>query len=704
MAAPRLEEFEFSTTTKYIIEIGNLYMRFFLNGAAVETAPDTPLELTTVYTTAQVAELQLHAVGDVIYITHPDVPVYKLIRTSALVWTISIVVFDEPPMLDENLTATTIAASGTTGSITLTATTAIFNDLHVGSYWKIGHKRNGDYIDKNFSDGAGNSGWVQIFGKFNIRTYGVWDAEVEIQKKLNGVTTTVLKFNGKSDRNVDTEAEAFEDAQYRIAYNTITSQTSPARTMIEWPDAVLYGIVKITAVASDGLTATATTIEDLEDTSATDLWSEGAWSDYRGYPRTSTLFEQRLLFGGTTYQPKTFWGSVTGDLENFNRGLALDNDSFTFSLYAKKNNIIQWMEAMDALVIGTASSVFRARGDDLGNAITPSRIDIKRKLGMGSEYIQPVVYEDTIFFVKRQKEKIIELIFDGSSDSFVSPVRELTLKSEHLFTSGIVSMSFQREPIPTLWVVNEDGQLLGGTYDRDQNVLGWARHESPGASGLFKSVACIYGNIGSNDEVWVSVSRTINSSERFFIERLNPTVWTDKEDAFFVDSGATYDGSPTNSFTGLSHLANEEIDVLADGVVYKDIQVDGSGGFNLPSGVTASKVQAGLRYESWLQPFRIDADEKVGVHMGRKKRIDGLKLVLKDSLGLRTYNGEKEYDETERFEPKGVDTDKPLFTGDHECDFQTGFHDDPTLIIKQTDPLPSNILAIIPIYEVTETK
>ena len=48
-----------------------------------------------------------------------------------------------------------------------------------------------------------------------------------------------------------------------------------------------------------------------------DNWHESSFSNYRGYPRTVTIFEQRLIYGGTILAPDTLYGSMTGNFFHF---------------------------------------------------------------------------------------------------------------------------------------------------------------------------------------------------------------------------------------------------------------------------------------------------------------------------------------------------------------------------------------------------
>ena len=108
MASPAiLWKFEFSVTTVFVIEVGDLYMRFFKLGAAVTDSAGI-YELTTTYAEADLFDLQYKQINDVIYITHPDYPVQKLSRVADNSWTIEEVAFLVPALLDENLTDTTI--------------------------------------------------------------------------------------------------------------------------------------------------------------------------------------------------------------------------------------------------------------------------------------------------------------------------------------------------------------------------------------------------------------------------------------------------------------------------------------------------------------------------------------------------------------------------------------------------------------------
>lgn len=702
-----LHRFQFSTTTTYVLELTDLWMRFYANGQQILNPSGDPYEIATPYDESDLYDLQLDQVGDVIRIVHPDYPPHSLSRIADDDWELEEIAFNTPPFLDENITATTITPSGITGSISLTASTDIFLSGHVGSRWRIGHLRSAGRIEFDIT-GNGNSSTLEVLGTYNVRTYGNWGADLLVQRSTDGGTNweTVANFHafmnsgGQGSRSVDAEATAAENALYRLRIENFDSATE-AKAILENFDAVVYGVVEITAVGS-GQDADATVVTELHAATATDLWSEGAWSEERGYPRTVVVHEQRMVYGGTDYLPSTIWGSVVDDFDNFLTGDG-DDLSYAHTLAGKELNAIQWLASQTVLLLGTTGSEWRVYGDTQGGIITAGRIDAKQQSYHGSEYMAAVNTGDAVLFMERKGRHIRELAFVLEADKWVA--NDLMLFAEHLTdesTGRILQMAWQPDA-RILWCVTEDGRLLGLTYDRQQQVIGWHIHST---DGLFKSVATIYGDVDGQDEVWVVVARTLGSETLEYVERFYPLPWEDKEDGFFVDSALAYSGSPFNQFAGLSHLAGESIDILADGVVYLDVEVEAGGTFALPSGVTASTVRAGLRYESVLSPFRFDADTQLGVHATKTKIVNSLALRL-----LRSCMPQYLQDGTERqgVEPEGMGTidpgDPPLLGAseavDVDVDFNSGHATNPTVTIKEHRPLPLTVLAMVAGYDVS---
>jgi len=105
----------------------------------------TPYELaSTPWTEEQVSALKWAGVGDILYVVHPEVAIYKISRTGHDVWTCDIVDWDSPPWKEMNDSAITLDPAAVTGSdIAIVASAAFFTSSHVGAYFK---QANGFYL------------------------------------------------------------------------------------------------------------------------------------------------------------------------------------------------------------------------------------------------------------------------------------------------------------------------------------------------------------------------------------------------------------------------------------------------------------------------------------------------------------------------------------------------------------------------------
>lgn len=79
------------------------------------------IELTTTYATADLFQLKFAQSADILYVTHPSYKPRKISRTSDTAWTITDITFADGPFLNTNVETTTLTLSGTTGSVTVTA-------------------------------------------------------------------------------------------------------------------------------------------------------------------------------------------------------------------------------------------------------------------------------------------------------------------------------------------------------------------------------------------------------------------------------------------------------------------------------------------------------------------------------------------------------------------------------------------------------
>lgn len=552
--AVRLIPFEFSITQAYILEFGDEYMRVYRNGGQILDG-GSPFEIATPYDTdagTDLFDIQFVQSADTMYLVHPDHAVRQLTRTDHTAWTLTATTFQRGPFLGENETAVTLTPSAATGSITLTASDETFNADHVGALWQVTHtaaavNESGSFSN-NGSEQNSASVTVQLGRKFDFTTHGTWAGDLSLQKSFDsGVTwKDVIPVHYESDGNIQfSEEETANDAIYRVHAEAgaagIDSGTVTFNLTARSFD--VNGVVTITGLTDPNI-VTGTVTNTLGGTTATAFWNEGAWSADEGYPNTVCFFEERLCFAGTTNSPQTVWLSRSDDWPNFLAG-TLDTSALQYTLSANQVNAIRWMAPQNAILIGTSGGEWRL-GASRDEPLTWENRVAHRQSTYGSAYIQSVMVNNVVLYAQRQAKKVRELAFSFELDNWVSP--DMTVLSEHITGDGIVQFAFQKTPDPILWCVTAGGDLAALTYNREQEVVAWHEHTTEGD---YESVAVIPGD--GEDEVWVSVERTINSSTVRYVEQFQPRDFgDDQEDAFFVDSGLTFDGGAAITVTDIT--------------------------------------------------------------------------------------------------------------------------------------------------------
>jgi hypothetical protein len=213
--------------------------------------------------------------------------------------------------------------------------------------------------------------------------------------------------------------------------------------------------------------------QDLGSATATTDWALGAWSEHTGYPKTVSFFEQRLIFGGSTFYPQTIWASESGFYEHFHAGDGSPADSFIYTIAANKVNTIRWLAPARDLIVGTAGGEFKV-GRPTGEPLQPDNVQITQQTTYGGYSTQPIQIGNAVLFVQRQRKKIRELAYRFEDDAYLAP--DMTLLAEHITGNGIVDVDYAQEPQSIYWAVREDGTLLGLTYQREEDVVAWHRH------------------------------------------------------------------------------------------------------------------------------------------------------------------------------------------------------------------------------------
>lgn len=671
----------------------------------------TTMNITSPYLTADLFQLKIESRADVMYITHPDYEPRKLSRTSHIDWTLEVLGLPDGPFRDENTdTADTITASATTGTaITLTATGhapfvmgldaghkpsgaiatskgqtgALFSLVHAVGTGAEPYTANIGAVLANANDKT-NEIAVAKGVTWDYTTLGTWEGTVKLEREYgdSGVWEAIHTVTSVDNKNVEVSGtEERSGAKYRIKMTASGSAAETCDVELSLRDVSHIGIVKITEVASP-TSATAEVLTTIGATNATHRWSEGVWSNYRGWPIAVSISpEERLTFAGSSTEPLTIWGSIIGDFTSMRIG-DLDDDAIIFTLIGTgQQNTIRWIVPKTALMIGTVGGEHLLGASGENEVLTPSNVQAKVQTTKGSKDIQALIVDQAILFVQRGGRKVRELLYDFDADSHRAD--DLTVFSNHITESGIVNMNFQRTPDPVLWCVRVDGEIAVMVYERSQKVFSWSRIVTRSGD-EFESAAIIYGGAGNEDEVWVTVKRSVNDSTVRYIERFKPRDWgSDQEDAFFVDSGLKYDSTSTSTITGLDHLEGETVSIWADGLVQTDKTVSG-GAITLAT--AASIVVVGLPYHETtiLKPMKLDM---------RSLGLATTKKISKAIVNLyKTYGGEYGPDTSNMTDFSYSDTN--LYTGYKEVPFAAGYEREGDIIIRATGPAPMTVLSL----------
>jgi len=667
----RLIGFEFSDTQAYVIEFGNLYLRFYMNAGQIESSPGVPYEIVSPYATADLAKLKYVQSADVMYLAHPDYAPRKLTRTAHTAWTLNAITFLPPPTAEAQYkpAATLDPAAASGNNILFTASANVFLAADVDRHIISGVARAAIQVVDTAA--TVHADILDAFPDASVIASGAWG--------LNGSPNTKLTPDKKEPVGgtvtLTTTLAAFRSADVG-KYVKIND-----------------GIVKLTVFTS----STSVKGEIIKSLSATTEAQAGtwtlevaAWSASRGYPAAVSFHEGRLDFAGTYTQPQTVWGSASGDFENFGIGTQ-GGDAYEFGIAANKVNNVRWLLPSRVLLVGTKGGEFRVSGGaDL--PITPTNVDAKSETTYGSNFVVPVRVGSAILFVQRSGRKVREMAFSLDFDSYVAP--DLTVLAEHIFPIGktIEEMDFQQDPDPVLWVVRSDGLLCAMSYDRSNDVIGWHRHPMDGA---VESVSVIPHPDGDREQVWLSVRRTINGATARYVEYL------DDAGGFYgdlhTDCTLTYSGAPATTFGGLDHLRGKVVQILGDGAYYGEQTVPASGTAQVVISPAASVVSIGLAYVSTMETLRAEVQSATGSVQSLKKRQAKIAIRMLESMGFK-INGEQQ--------PARRSTDlmgsPPTLQSKDFTTIKLGWDTEARSLVEQAFPFPCNVLGIFATLDVAD--
>lgn len=712
----RLISFKFSTSDTYALEFTDGIMRVYRNGGLVEASPGVPYTMAHPFNEAELFDIRYTQSADIMIMVHPNHKPQKLSRFAHNNWTIG----------DISLVPSIAAPSSATAT-----------------------------------PNAGGS----------ASTTQTWRYQI-----------TAVKDDG---------TQTIEES-LPVTSNSITVKTDNLNASVTWAavaGANYYNVYKDNAGAGVfGFIGKATTTSFSDNNitpTKTDTPPTGAdpFVGANNYPSAVAFYQQRLTFGATNNKPQTLWFSKTGVFFNFGYSTPQkDDDSIIWTMASTEVNRIQHLTPL-AAALGTFTdgAEWLIQGTTAG--FTPKTINGSQQTSNGIGDVKPILINNQLLYTQERGKSVIAFGYSLNSDGFTG--NDISILSSHLLQQyGITDWAYQKIPNSIIWGVREDGAMLGLTYVAEQEVIAWHRHDT---DGQFKSVCAIPE--GREDSLYCCVQRVIGGVTKYYVERMasrNLPRLLDTPDvrqAFFVDSGLTYDGTNKTgttitltggtdwkypevvtatasaalfsagdvgkqiqysgnlfaesvrleiiSFTsstvvqvrpfgkipdesrnvasifwawaittlsGLSHLEGKGVSILADGnVETSQIVTGGSVTISTPSAI----IHVGLPYTSELETLELNVPNAETLQ-DKHKIISKVTAVFKESrggfVGTRR-DGDNLFEIKQRDDADDYNT-IALQTGKSTISVTDTWEGRGKVIVRQVDPLPFNVLALIPQVDV----
>lgn len=254
-------------------------------------------------------------------------------------------------------------------------------------------------------------------------------------------------------------------------------------------------------------------------------------------PRAVGYYEQRRVFGGTNAKPDTSEFSQIGRHNNFARSdPSQDDDAITATLSSDSVNEIRHYVPLTNLLVFTSGSEWSVRaGPD--SIFGPDTIRQSPHSTWGSSRKKPIRIGNTALFLTPDEANVRSIGYSFEIDGYTGS--NLNTLSRHMLAGfTIKDWSYIRNPDSRIYMCRSDGVGLSLAFDQEQEVVAWTTIDT---DGRFEATASLRGALGGVDSAYFVIRRRVNGNTVRYIELMRQTNLNVPEEAFFVDSGFTYD-------------------------------------------------------------------------------------------------------------------------------------------------------------------
>ena len=388
------------------------------------------------------------------------------------------------------------------------------------------------------------------------------------------------------------------------------------------------------------------------------------------YPKSVTLYQQRLVFGGTNDKPQTIWGTKSGSRTDLTLG-SLDDDAYSFTIATDTVAPILYLTSGKTIVAHTYLNEFTIAGSS-DNPLTPSNVSIEQRSSFGCSFVKPEKIGNLTVFVQRAGTRVRAFQYSFAEDAYDAP--DTAAFAEHITSVGVKEITYSQEPNSTLLCVLDNGQMGVLSIDLKQGLQGWSRFVT---TGTYESVTNI--PIVGEDQTWVIVNRDDKRYVEMFVRGTNT-------DFHMIQSSETLE----TVWSGFDHLEGLTVDIIADGSPQPQQTVT-DGTITLARG--AYDVEVGLEYDSTLVDLPV---EVAGSGVGQTAQGSHMSC---NEVVVRFYNTKTavingNVQTFRRFGESVLDQPIAFFTGDLDVHLIQGWSDRGQISIQRVDPLQQIIVGI----------
>lgn len=699
----------------------------------IETAGD--VLLPTPWAAADLGNLRVEQSGEIVYVACDGHQQQKIARhgsagnAGARSWSVMSYEPNDGPFLPVNVGGTTLAASATSGQITLVASHPLFRSGHVGALFRLSPTGQIATVAAGgamqFTAAIKASGLSSEPGRnIGIEITGTFVATVVLQRSVGAIgawedvpgqtwTAPTAPSTGYND-GLDNQV-----IYYRLGIESAyTSGTANCLIALSLSGSIT-GICRITLV-TDSQHAFAQVLIRPGDTgvlsglgsvNATNIWNEGMWSNAKGFPTAVGLYEGRMAFAGRG----GLAASVSDAYESFDDTKVGDSGPVIETVGSGPVDVIPWLLPLAELIAGGQGAEMDIRSSVFGGVLTPTTFALKFCSTLGSASTPAARVDFDGFFVQRSRRRIYKLTYTPSflqvsykSTDVTNFVPDIAVSERgvKLAIPGIAMITVQRQPDTRIHALLNDGTVRALVFDPNEDMQCWVKVET---SGLVEDIIVLpgQGDLISEDLVYYVVNRTINGLTVRYLER-----WAFEEDCWgatitkCVDSHVTGTQAPSMTIGGMSHLIGQSVVCWADG---KDqggpFVVDGSGSITLP--VAVSAYCAGLPYTASFMSSKLAYAAEAGTPLTQKKRVTDLGLVMQNVhyQGLRygkDFDNLQDLPTVYKGEVQPADTVYIAYD-DAEFPFGGAWDTDSRLCLQAASPRPCTVLAAVIDMETRES-